>query len=44
VPTDGLAPDQPDDPEAVTMLSDKVKDTIQAKLDELVADRGPAFS
>jgi 1-acyl-sn-glycerol-3-phosphate acyltransferase len=42
--TDGLAPDQQDDPEAVAVLSDKVRDTIQVKLDELVAERGPAFS
>jgi 1-acyl-sn-glycerol-3-phosphate acyltransferase len=44
VPTDGLAAGQQDDPEAVTVLADKVKDTIQRKLDELVAERGPAFS
>jgi len=43
VPTDGFTPDQQDDPGAVSGLADKVKDTIQRKLDELLAERGPAF-
>jgi 1-acyl-sn-glycerol-3-phosphate acyltransferase len=43
VPTDGLTEGQQDDPEAVAGLADKVKDTIQRKLDELLAERGPAF-
>ena len=30
--------------EAVTSLADSVRDTIQDKVDELVAERGPAFS
>jgi 1-acyl-sn-glycerol-3-phosphate acyltransferase len=43
VPTDGFTADQQDDPGAVSGLADKVKDTIQRKLDELLAERGPAF-
>ena len=43
VPTDGFTADQQDDPGAVSELADKVKDTIQRKLDELLAERGPAF-
>jgi 1-acyl-sn-glycerol-3-phosphate acyltransferase len=43
VPTDGFTADQQDDPGAVLELADKVKDTIQRKLDELLAERGPAF-
>jgi len=35
----GSGPDQ-----AANCLADRVKDIIQAKLDELVAERGPAFS
>ena len=49
VPTRGPAQDAvgrtaeaPDD-ELVAELADRVRDTIQAKLDELVAARGPAF-
>jgi 1-acyl-sn-glycerol-3-phosphate acyltransferase len=38
-PTNGASAD-----EAVTVLADKVRDIIQDKLDELVAERGPAFS
>jgi hypothetical protein len=30
--------------EAVSQLADTVRDTIQDKLDELLAERGPAFS
>jgi 1-acyl-sn-glycerol-3-phosphate acyltransferase len=44
VPTDGFAADQCDDPDVITELADKVKDTIARKLDELLAERGPAFS
>jgi len=43
VPTDGFAADQHGDPEVISGLADKVKDTIQRKLDELVEQRGPAF-
>jgi 1-acyl-sn-glycerol-3-phosphate acyltransferase len=43
VPTDGFTAGQQDDPGAVAELADKVKDTIQRKLDELLAERGPAF-
>ena len=32
-----------DDDEAVGTLADQVRDTIQGKVDELVAERGPAF-
>jgi 1-acyl-sn-glycerol-3-phosphate acyltransferase len=43
VPTDGFTAGQQDDPDTVSELADKVKDTIQRKLDELLAERGPAF-
>ncbi|MGN6791836.1 MAG: lysophospholipid acyltransferase family protein [Streptosporangiaceae bacterium] len=43
VPTDGFTPDQCDDAEVIAELSDKVKDTIATKIDELLAERGPAF-
>jgi 1-acyl-sn-glycerol-3-phosphate acyltransferase len=43
VPTDGFTADQQDDPEAAAGLADKVKDAIQRKIDELLAERGPAF-
>ena len=43
VPTDGFAPDQSEDDEVVGELADKVKDTIATKIDELLAERGPAF-
>jgi 1-acyl-sn-glycerol-3-phosphate acyltransferase len=39
VPTDGLAGDD----EKIAELADQVRDTIQARLEELVAERGPAF-
>jgi 1-acyl-sn-glycerol-3-phosphate acyltransferase len=35
--------DEPDD-ELVADVADRVRDTIQAKLDELLIERGPAFS
>lgn len=43
VPTAGLTMDQQDDPGAVAGLADKVKDTIQRKLGDLLDERGPAF-
>jgi 1-acyl-sn-glycerol-3-phosphate acyltransferase len=43
VPTDGFAPDQHDDREVIAGLADKVKDTIQRKIDELLVRRGAAF-
>jgi 1-acyl-sn-glycerol-3-phosphate acyltransferase len=43
VPTDAFAPDQCDDAEVIAGLADKVKDTIATKIDELLAERGPAF-
>jgi len=43
VPTNGFAPDQCDDDGVIAELADKVKDTIASKIDELLAERGPAF-
>lgn len=43
VPTDGCTADQWEDHEVVLELAGKVKDTIARKIDELLADRGPAF-
>ena len=43
VPTHGFAPDQCEDAEVIAELADKVKDTIATKIDELLAERGPAF-
>jgi 1-acyl-sn-glycerol-3-phosphate acyltransferase len=43
VPTDGLAGAGGDDGEVVAKLAWRVRETIQGKLDELVAERGPAF-
>jgi hypothetical protein len=49
VPTDTFpareagAGGDPYDP-SISCLADTVRDTIQRKLDELVAERGPAFS
>jgi 1-acyl-sn-glycerol-3-phosphate acyltransferase len=42
VPTDATNGSRPD--RAVTALADSVREIIQAKLDELVAERGPAFT
>ena len=42
VPTDATNGSSPE--QAVACLAASVRDTIQAKLDELVAERGPAFS
>jgi 1-acyl-sn-glycerol-3-phosphate acyltransferase len=43
VPTHGFTPDQCEDAEVIAELADKVKDTIATKIDELLAERGPAF-
>jgi 1-acyl-sn-glycerol-3-phosphate acyltransferase len=43
VHTDGFAPDQCEDDDVINELADKVKDTIATKIDELLAERGPAF-
>ena len=43
VPTDGYSPADADDEAVVGELADRVRDTIQDKIDELVAERGPAF-
>jgi 1-acyl-sn-glycerol-3-phosphate acyltransferase len=44
VPTDGIRDDWQQHPETVTTLAGQVKQTIQDKLDELLVERGPAFS
>jgi 1-acyl-sn-glycerol-3-phosphate acyltransferase len=44
VPTADIRADWQHHPETVTCLADKVKETIQQKLDELLVERGPAFS
>jgi 1-acyl-sn-glycerol-3-phosphate acyltransferase len=44
VPTAGYATAKPAQPAAIAELGREVRDTIQRKLDQLVADRGPAFS
>ena len=43
VRTDGFTPDQGDDQDVIAELAGKVKDTIASKIDELLAERGPAF-
>ena len=43
VPTDGYAPAAADDEAAVADLAGRVRDSIQRKLDDLLAERGPAF-
>jgi 1-acyl-sn-glycerol-3-phosphate acyltransferase len=43
VPTDGFTEDQWEDEGVISELADKVKDTIASKIDELLAERGPAF-
>jgi 1-acyl-sn-glycerol-3-phosphate acyltransferase len=43
VRTDGFTQDQSDDDDVISELADKVKDTIATKIDELLAERGPAF-
>ena len=44
VPTDHIQAGWQHRPETVTSLADQVRDTIQRKLDELLVERGPAFS
>jgi 1-acyl-sn-glycerol-3-phosphate acyltransferase len=41
--TNGFTADQCEDAEVIAELADKVKDTIATKIDELLAERGPAF-
>jgi 1-acyl-sn-glycerol-3-phosphate acyltransferase len=43
MPTDGFAEDQCDDADVIAELAGKVKDAIASKIDELLAERGPAF-
>jgi 1-acyl-sn-glycerol-3-phosphate acyltransferase len=43
VPTDGYAPGDERDPAAVADLSGRVRGMVQRKLDDLLAERGPAF-
>ena len=43
VPTSGYPAADADDEAVVSSLADQVRDTIQDKIDELVAERGPAF-
>ena len=42
IPTDNYA--DPDDAQAVDELASRVRDTVQQMVDDLVAERGPAFS
>jgi 1-acyl-sn-glycerol-3-phosphate acyltransferase len=44
VPTEDIRADWQQHPETVTGLADQIKQTIQAKLEELLVERGPAFS
>jgi 1-acyl-sn-glycerol-3-phosphate acyltransferase len=44
VPTEHLRAGWQHHPDTVTKLADQVKQTIQLKLDELLVERGPAFS
>jgi 1-acyl-sn-glycerol-3-phosphate acyltransferase len=43
VPTDGYSASDAAGEDAVGTLADQVRDTIQDKIDQLVAERGPAF-
>jgi 1-acyl-sn-glycerol-3-phosphate acyltransferase len=43
VRTDGFTPDQSEDDDVISELADKVKYVIATKIDELLAERGPAF-
>ncbi len=43
VPTDGFMAGQGEDPDAIAELAGKVRDAIDRKLGELLAERGPAF-
>ena len=44
VPTDGASLSGAGAADAVSCLADTVRDTIQGKLDQLIVERGPAFS
>jgi 1-acyl-sn-glycerol-3-phosphate acyltransferase len=44
VPTAGYAAAQRRDPETIAQLADRVRGIIQARVDELLEQRGPAFS
>ena len=44
VPTDAVSFNGTGPADAVSYLADMVRDTIQDKLDELLVERGPAFS
>jgi 1-acyl-sn-glycerol-3-phosphate acyltransferase len=43
VPTSGYPPASAHDPAVIADLSERVRSTVQHKLDELLAERGPAF-
>jgi hypothetical protein len=43
VPADGYSASDAADEDAVGPLADQVRETIQDKIDQLVAERGPAF-
>jgi 1-acyl-sn-glycerol-3-phosphate acyltransferase len=43
VRTDGFTPDQWEDQDVIAEIAEKVRDTIASKIDELLAERGPAF-
>ena len=43
MPTHGYQPGSEDDPAVVADLSGRVRGTVQRKLDDLIAERGPAF-
>lgn len=43
VPTDGFTPGQCEDADVIAELAGKVRDVIDRKLGELLAERGPAF-
>jgi hypothetical protein len=44
VPTSEYGPELADDRAAVADLSGRVRGTVQRKLDDLLAERGPAFA
>ena len=44
VPTDPASFNGTNPADAVSFLADRVRDTIQAKVDQLLVERGPAFS
>jgi 1-acyl-sn-glycerol-3-phosphate acyltransferase len=43
VPTDGLTTEQREDHDMIMKLADQVKEAIAEKIEELLAERGPAF-